>query len=90
MFYYVYILQSAKDGNLYVGYTLDMKRRIGEHNRGIVSSTKPYMPWNLIHFEGYRDNEDAHRREKYLKTSQGARLLKRMLKEYLYKVKNKN
>jgi hypothetical protein len=30
------------------------------------------------------------RREKYLKTSQGSRLLKRMLKEYFYKIKSKN
>ncbi len=90
MFYYIYILRSIKMGNLYVGYTTDMKRRFEEHNRGLVLSTKPYKPWNLIHFEGYRDKEDAQRREKYLKTSQGARLLKRMLKEYFYKIKTKN
>ena len=29
-------------------------------------------------------------KEKYLKTNQGARLLKRMLKEYLYSLKAKN
>jgi len=90
MFYYVYVLQSMKKGNLYIGYTTELKKRLEEHNRGTVFSTKPYKPWNLIHFEGYRNNEDAQRREKYLKTSQGARLLKRMLKEYFYRAKNKN
>jgi len=30
------------------------------------------------------------RRERYLKTSQGSRLLKRMLKEYFYELKSKN
>ena len=90
MFYYVYILQSLMTEGLYIGYTSDMKKRLDEHNRGKVFSTKPYLPWKLIHFEGYRDMQDALRREKYLKTSQGSRLLKRMLKEYFYKVKNKN
>ncbi len=90
MFYYIYVLQSVKDENLYVGYTADLKRRLTEHNRGKNFSTKHSRPWEIIHFEGYRSEEDARRREKYLKTNQGARLLKRMLKEYLYQRKLKN
>ena len=45
------------------------------------------MPWHLIHYEAYYNEDDAKRREKYLKTSQGSRLLKRMLKEYFYNKK---
>jgi putative endonuclease len=84
MFYYVYVLQSIKNSNLYIGYTTKLAKRLQEHNRGLNFSTKPYRPWVLIHFEGYRNYKDARRREKYLKTSQGGRLLKRMLKEYFY------
>ena len=87
MFYYVYILQSTKNNNLYVGYTEDLKKRLQEHNRGFNFSTKPYRPWQVIHYEAYRNKQDAERRERYLKTNQGARLLKRMLKEYLYSKK---
>jgi len=87
MFYYVYVLRSRKNGELYTGYTTDLKLRIKKHNFGKVVSTKRYMPWALIHYEAYRDGNDARRREKYLKTSQGARLLKRMLKEYFFKQK---
>ncbi len=82
--FYVYILQSEKNGNLYVGFTTDLERRIKEHNQGLTTSTKPYMPWKIIHIEGYLNEQDALRREGYLKTSQGGRLLKRMLKEYFY------
>ena len=85
MFHYVYVLQSIEKKNLYLGYTDDLRRRLQVHNRGRNLSTKAYAPWHLIHYEAYRDSEDARRREKYLKTSQGARLLKRMLKEYFYK-----
>ena len=83
MFHYVYILQ-AKDDSLYIGYTLDLRKRLLEHNRKLNFSTKFKSPWQLIHYEAYLNKQDARRREKYLKTSQGARLLKRTLKEYLY------
>jgi len=88
-FFYVYILQSLKNKELYVGYTTDLQRRFKEHNSGKNFSTKPYMPWQLIHYEAYLNEEDVKRREKYLKTSQGSRLLKRMLKEYFYSEKLK-
>jgi len=88
MFYYVYVLQSLKNGSLYVGYTEDLRRRLQEHNRGLNFSTKPYKPWQVIHYEAYLSNKDAARREDYLKTNQGARLLKRQLKEYFYTKKN--
>ncbi|PIV44982.1 MAG: excinuclease ABC subunit C [Candidatus Nealsonbacteria bacterium CG02_land_8_20_14_3_00_37_10] len=88
MFCYVYILQSTKNNDLYIGSTKDLKNRLQEHNRGLNFSTKPYRPWQLIHYEAYRNQKDAERREKYLKTNQGARLLKRMLKEYFYEQKN--
>ena len=84
MFYYVYVLQSIKNSNLYIGYARDLRKRLKEHNCGLNFSTKPYKPWQLIHYEAYRNRKDAERRENYLKTSQGARLLKRMLKEYFY------
>ena len=88
MFHYVYVLQSKRNYNgLYVGYSEDLKRRLQEHNKGLNFSTKPYAPWELIHYEAYKNEKDSKRREKYLKTSQGARLLKRMLKEYLYQLK---
>lgn len=84
MFYYVYILQSVKTGDLYKGYTTDLKLRLQKHNRGLNFSTKSKKPWKIIHYEAYCNDKDAKRREKYLKTSQGIRLLKRMLKEYFY------
>jgi len=87
MFHYVYILQSKKNRNLYVGYTSNLRRRLEKHNRGVNFSTEPYVPWELIHYEAYRNEKDVKRREKYLKTSQGSRLLKRMLKEYFYQTK---
>jgi putative endonuclease len=88
MFNYVYVIQSNKTDDLYVGYSSDLKKRLEEHNSGKNFSTKSKIPWSLIHYEAYKNMKDTIRREKYLKTNQGARLLKRMLKEYFYDKKH--
>jgi len=86
--FYVYILESIKNKNLYIGYTIDLRRRFQEHNQKENFSTRPYAPWKLIYYEACLDEKDAKRREKYLKTSQGRRLIKRRLKEYFFNCKN--
>ena len=89
MFYYNYVIQSKKDRNLYTGRTIDLKKTLIEHNQGLNKSTKPYMPWKLIYYEACLNEEDAKRREHYLKTSQGQRLLKARLREYLFDLRPK-
>ena len=69
--FYVYILQSIKDNKLYIGYSLNLKQRMGEHSRGIVTSTKNRRPMILIYYEAYRVEKDARVREIFLKTGQG-------------------
>jgi putative endonuclease len=45
--WYVYILISAIDSNLYVGSTNDIARRLAEHNSGKVDSTRNRTPLRL-------------------------------------------
>lgn len=83
-YFFVYVLQSqTKDDWLYVGYSLDYKRRYREHCNGEVQSTKHYKPFKLIFLEVYVNIKDAKRREKYLKTTKGRTTLRKMLKETL-------
>jgi len=86
--FYNYVLQSIKNKKLYVGYTTDLRKRLKEHNQGLNQSTKPCHPWILIYYEACLNERDAKRREKYLKTTQGQRLLKRRLKDYFYSQKS--
>ena len=79
MFYYTYILLSKKDNELYVGYTDNIKRRILEHNKGYVDSTKNRRPLEIICFEGYKNKLVAMKREKYLKTGWGRKYLNKIL-----------
>ena len=84
MTYYVYLLQSEKNGSLYVGCTSDLKRRIAEHNNGESSYTKKYLPWKIMYFEGYCSKIDAYHREKSLKLhAQGLRRIKERLRNSL-------
>ncbi|OGY26690.1 MAG: excinuclease ABC subunit C [Candidatus Woykebacteria bacterium RBG_16_43_9] len=81
-FYYVYVLFSEKDKNLYTGSTSDLKKRITKHNSGLVKATKTRVPVKLIFYEAYKNKFDALRREDYFKTTKGGRSLKQMLKEF--------
>ena len=81
-FYYTYVLRSEKDGKNYTGYTKDLNLRFEQHNKGQVESTKYRRPLNLIYYEACLSQEDALRREKYLKTYYGKMFLKKRLKSY--------
>lgn len=83
--YYVYILRSRKDENLYTGFTSDLRRRLREHREGNTPSTKDRRPLELIYYEAYLLEEDARAREIYLKTSMGKRVIKKQLRNYLEK-----
>ncbi len=63
--YYVYILKTAD--KRYVGYSSNLKRRIDEHSKGKVSSTKHKKPIELIYYEAYLKKESAQKRERNLK-----------------------
>ena len=80
--YYVYILKSIKDKNFYTGYSEDLKRRLEEHSKSKVKSTKSRRPLQLICYEAYLDKETAEKREKFLKTSDGKLDVNRRLKKY--------
>lgn len=81
-FFYVYVLRSKVDNKNYTGYTKDLKLRFKAHEQGTVTSTKNRRPLELIYFEGCLSQEDALRREKYLKTHYGKMYLKKRLKSY--------
>jgi len=81
--YFTYVLRSAKDFGFYVGFTKDLKLRFEQHQKGSVESTRDRRPLRLIYYEACLEQDDAIRREKYLKTYHGKMFLRRRLKSYL-------
>ncbi len=83
MYYYVYVLLSEKDNQFYTGYTSDLNNRATLHNHGKVESTKNRRPLKLIYWEGCLNQQDATRREKYLKSGNGKIYLRNRLSIFL-------
>jgi putative endonuclease len=81
-FYFTYVFQSEKDVNYYVGYTKDLNVRFEQHQKGNVTSTKHRRPFALIYYEASLSQQDALKREKYLKTFYGKIFLAKRLKSY--------
>ena len=61
----VYILKSKKSKKHYIGYTIDIEKRLKQHNAGLNRSTKYGIPWEVIYKEdGYKTRTDALKRER--------------------------
>jgi putative endonuclease len=82
MYYYVYVLLSEKDNQFYTGYTSNLNNRVTFHNDGKVESTKFRRPLTLIYWEGCLNQQDATRREKYLKSGNGKIYLRNRLSNF--------
>ena len=81
--YYVYVLQSLRDNNLYFGYTADLEKRVELHNLGKVKSTKNRKPFVLVYYEAYFHKLDATKREYEIKKGQQREVIKKRLKHSL-------
>lgn len=78
--YWVYVLESG-NRSWYIGFTPDLRRRFYEHRTGDGGhTTSQDEAWELIYCEGYKNKNDAVKREKFLKSGSGYSYLKKQLK----------
>lgn len=74
--YSVYVLLSSKDNSIYIGMTSkDPRDRLLEHNQSCCKYTKGKIPWDLLYYEMNYCKYCAARRERFLKSGQGKKLL---------------
>jgi|TARA_B110000914_G_scaffold198128_1_gene188328 putative endonuclease len=66
--WYVYIVQCS-DKSLYTGITVDIDRRVLEHNTSNKGAkyTRPRRPVQLVYSEAYEDRSSASKRESAIK-----------------------
>ena len=79
--HYIYLIQNDFDGELYIGETSDIKRRLKEHNsNGQKFTTRKNGKWQIIYLEIFRSEKDAKSRENKLKQHGGGKkeLFKRL------------
>jgi predicted GIY-YIG superfamily endonuclease len=50
--YYVYLLKNLKKGNIYIGWTADLRQRYIQHK-------EKNSNWQLVYYEAYISKQDA-------------------------------
>ena len=77
MSYYVYVLGSRSKNRFttYVGYTNNLKKRLGLHNKGIGAKFTRGRQWKIIYSEKYSTKNEAIFREYYIKKNRKFRNL---------------
>ena len=74
MSYYVYMLKSIERKPVtYVGYTINLKKRINLHNKGKGAKFTRGRKWKLIYNEKYLSKIKAISREYYIKKNRNLR-----------------
>lgn len=86
--YCVYAISSLSRSYIYVGLTHDLNQRISQHNSGSNKTTRPYIPFELIHFESFATRAEARKREKYLKSGVGKEFLKALLRNKIQHIQD--
>lgn len=68
--WYVYFLRLS-NGDIYVGSTNDLKRRVPSHRAGRVISTRAYLPISSRAHVAVESEEHARELEAYFKSGSG-------------------
>ncbi len=74
--WYVYFLQ-LKNGDIYVGSTNDLRKRLAAHQHGHVKSTKTNLPVDLQSYVAVSTEKLARGLERYFKSGSGKAFIKR-------------
>jgi putative endonuclease len=77
--YWVYILQSEKDGGYYIGYTSDMDKRLRQHNSGKTRSLKHRIPLRIVYREEFNTIQQAKKRELEIKSYKGGEAFRKLI-----------
>jgi putative endonuclease len=80
MAYFVYIIESLKDGTYYVGSTQNLTERLERHNQGRSTYTKGKTPWKLLYSEKHPDRSAASIREKEIKSRKSKSYIKTLVR----------
>ena len=80
MVYFVYILQSLKDGSYYVGSTQNLESRLERHNQARSKYTKAKRPWELVFREEYPDRSSAMKRESKIKRRKSSHFIESLIR----------
>ena len=79
MSYYLYIIQSEKNGKYYIGSSQDPIVRLQQHNWSRTPSTKTGIPWKLVYTEEFKTRSDAVKREYAIKKKKSRKYIEYLI-----------
>jgi len=88
MSYFVYILQSGKDGSYYTASIQDLPARLERHNQGRSKYTKLKKQWRLVYSEEHPDRSSAIKRENQIKRQKRSGFIFLQWKRYKHRLEH--
>jgi len=79
MSYYLYIIQSEKNGKYYTGSSQDPIVRLQQHNWSRTPSTRTGIPWKLVYTEEFNTRSDAVKREYAIKKKKSRKYIEYLI-----------
>jgi putative endonuclease len=81
MKFYTYILYSEAFDRYYVGHCEHISVRLERHNQKMVSSTKPYTPWQIKYTEQFGSRAEASKREREIKNRKSRKYIEFLIQQ---------
>ena len=78
---FVYILQSQVNKRYYIGSTIDLNKRITEHNLGKSKYTRLTKPFDLVFCKEYLTIKQARNIEYRLKKLKNRKIIERIISD---------
>jgi putative endonuclease len=76
----VYIIKSDKNERYYIGSTVNLTRRLEEHNRGKTPSTRYLVPWKAVFSQECDTLAEARKTERKLKSFKSRIIIDRIVR----------
>jgi putative endonuclease len=81
---WVYILKSEKNGRFYIGSASDLTKRLSEHNRGQMRSSKPFLPYQLVFKQQFASYALAKKAEYRLKSYKRRDFIEKIIRDGVF------
>ena len=78
--HFVYIIR-CDEGKFYIGLSVDPKKRLDAHNKGLSRWTKRYKNWKIAYLKEFNNYTEARKWEIYLKKQKGGNGFKKVLRD---------
>ncbi len=79
---FVYLLESLKSGQRYIGQTSNLDERMRRHNAGYVRSTRNNVPWKLLAYIQVESRQESIKLEDKLKQMKNRERVYRYFKDH--------